>query len=755
MQRHRVSVRCAAALLGILGVLGGVPGCGPAGGADLLVQVANIPIPAKYLRVAVTLGERPAQPEEFQHAAGMYARLGLRIPEDGIGNTHIQVEALDADRCSVARGRIDWEAGDWSFASGTRAVDVDLYALHEKRCTCPSDGWCFENPLPADTVRPDDGYGGAVWGSAENDIWLGGFIGRGYHWNGEVWTQVPTGIGSTIAGLWGSASDDVWAVTYSVAQSYHFNGGSWQYIPTGQVSTSDAPRAIYSLWGTAKDDIWAIGKNTVIHWNGTGWSANQTVFSASYVYNLTKISGISKNDVWIVGSRTTAVASTSEGVVLHFDGKNFVSVPLSDAAVGIEEFTGVFAAASNNVWFSGKKMGKGVILRWDGSKWLDMKLPNLQTNSSDNFFLALGVSETDIWVYFQSQTNFFYHWDGNRWIWQAGGPWRSLYGNLWRSNTGNIWAVGIDAPFGTAAYRWDGVRWQQTVVGTERTLHDLYGSGSEPTWAAGVRTLMHWTGTAWVEDRWDPSVVGSYDHLYGLWGAQPNDVWGVGWGFCSCTQNDGSPGDTSMIVHWNGTDWNIYTIDGLPNNPTRSALYAVSGSGAYDIWAVGAAGAIVHWDGVTWSAVPSGLDSSISLFDVYARSRDEAWAVGDKGTLLKWDGRRWSPAASGTGAHLKSIWGSATGPIWVVGQHGAMLRWDDSRWVSVNSGTTNDLMRIRGNQEKNIWAVGENGTALHFDGQSWQSSYVGTKQQMNAVWSSGPYENWVAGDHELILRKRP
>ena len=55
-------------------------------------------------------------------------------------------------------------------------------------------------------------------------------------------------------------------------------------------------------------------------------------------------------------------------------------------------------------------------------------------------------------------------------------------------------------------------------------------------------------------------------------------------------------------------------------------LSDVWGSGANDVWAVGAGGTILHWNGTEWSATTTGISNLLS--SVGGSSANDVWAVG-------------------------------------------------------------------------------------------------------------------------------
>jgi photosystem II stability/assembly factor-like uncharacterized protein len=78
---------------------------------------------------------------------------------------------------------------------------------------------------------------------------------------------------------------------------------------------SPTPHIINAIVGTAANDAWAVGAaGTVLHWDGTGWTAVNAGTNAT----LNDVAPISANDVWIVGAN---------GTLIHFDGTTWT--PLS------------------------------------------------------------------------------------------------------------------------------------------------------------------------------------------------------------------------------------------------------------------------------------------------------------------------------------------------------------------------------------------------------------------------------------------
>lgn len=85
----------------------------------------------------------------------------------------------------------------------------------------------------------------AVAGSSAKDIWIVGSLGGMLHYDGQSFTQVPTGVTSNLYGLWVNGPRDVWAVG-DVGTVIHFDGTTWQTIPVDLSLKTTIFRATFS-----------------------------------------------------------------------------------------------------------------------------------------------------------------------------------------------------------------------------------------------------------------------------------------------------------------------------------------------------------------------------------------------------------------------------------------------------------------------------------------------------------------------------
>ena len=205
-------------------------------------------------------------------------------------------------------------------------------------------------------------------------------------------------------------------------------------------------------------------------------------------------------------------------------------------------------------------------------------------------------------------------------------------------------------------------------------------------WAVGVtagnRPLIdHWDGRTWSVARGpDLGTARGFAPLQGVTVLSGRSAWAVG---------EVALGGHTLIVHWNGADWQ--RVPSPSPSSQGNVLTGVAATSASDAWAVGYAGSssigsttlIEHWDGKKWKHVPSPAPQpgcggcqfpGDSLAGVAAISASSAWAVGGTGhgTLIeRWDGVKWrwmrGPSAALPGGSLSSVAAVSATDAWAVG----------------------------------------------------------------------------------------
>jgi hypothetical protein len=323
-------------------------------------------------------------------------------------------------------------------------------------------------------------------------------------------------------------------------------------------------------------------------------------------------------------------------------------------------------------------------------------------------FGVAGISKVDAWAVGDTQDaagvlyTLTQHWDGAAWTVVASpnpSPYLSYIQSVAAIASDDVWAVG---------------QYQTTMNGYQQTL------------------ALHWDGSSWTVVP-TPNPDPYFDALYGVSAVASDDVWAVG---------SVNSGHATLIEHWNGTAW---TVVYSPNPGNPNTLYSVSANASNDVWAVGGYGPpgggpgstlIEHWDGTEWTAVehpdPPVKVNGNYLYNVSAISTEDVWAVGTGqdpqtgfwiGITEHWDGAAWNVVQAqnpGQNDELKGVYGTSSDDVWAVGwskpfnssYDGTLIEhWDGSAWTVVSSPNQstyeNRLWSVFAFPRGDAWAVGD------------------------------------------------
>jgi hypothetical protein len=235
--------------------------------------------------------------------------------------------------------------------------------------------WTVDNP-PGGTpsVRILQG----VWSDGPSNAWAVGNSSTILRYTGTGWTVMsdqnkPIASTDNYNAVWGTGSD-VWIA------------GDNTIVHCRSVTScaveASGPTVIYSVWGSSATNVFAVGTGgRILRYNGTSWS----VMNSPTTRNLARVAGSGANDVWVAG----------DSVVMHFDGTQWTSLPITDGLQGAWARVPAFQAQSLfqvGLWVKGPKEAylggdPGIIARWDGSGWREQ-------HGGRNFFgrRVLGIS---------------------------------------------------------------------------------------------------------------------------------------------------------------------------------------------------------------------------------------------------------------------------------------------------------------------------------------------------------------------------
>jgi hypothetical protein len=248
--------------------------------------------------------------------------------------------------------------------------------------------------------------------------------------------------------------------------------------------------------------------------------------------------------------------------------------------------------------------GKTLTERWDGSRFKVVSSPGVP-NTPNILRGVSALSASDAWAVgdtgtIQGTQTLTEHWNGTRWkIFPS--PNLGLYNYLnavAAISANDAWAVG----------RWDT---EQEVVST---------------------LIEHWDGSSWQVVS-SPNVT-SFNELYAVTVVSAKDIWAVG--YYVTFRQDGAAINQTLTEHWDGTTWQVVSSPNVENiSNTLNGVTVVSSS---NVWAVGGlydpgtgqgSTLIAHWNGSQWKIVTSPNPGSYNiLWAVAADTTGRAVAVG-------------------------------------------------------------------------------------------------------------------------------
>jgi len=298
---------------------------------------------------------------------------------------------------------------------------------------------------------------------------------------------------------------------------------------------------------------------------------------------------------------------------------------------------------------------------------------------------------------------------------------------------------------------------------TSAARHALESAG-----AVAPETASIWSVVSSPND--PPETTGIIDDvLYGVSSTSNKDVWAVG-DNC-CTAHGSQEYTNSLILHWNGSAWEI--VNSASDEPADTQLHSVAAVSRNDAWAVGYAPqpsnecVIEHWTRGKWTVVPSPAISDCMLESVVALSANDVWAVGTGGFAAlteHWDGKAWSIVNSATGyggvTILESVAAASPNDIWAVGTldhpNSSVYaeHWNGTAWTQATFPKhffQSLLESVTAVSSSDVWAVGyvevsktnrvPHTLIEHWNGSNWSQ----TKSPNMEPKGSYPLTNWLYG----------
>lgn len=313
------------------------------------------------------------------------------------------------------------------------------------------------------------------------------------------------------------------------------------------------------------------------------WEIAQTANPGDLSNQLNGVAALSGGEAWAVGATGADVTAPASVLIERWNGAAWTAEEGPAPGTQVNELRAVDAAEPNDVWAVGRTSSgfgdRPLVLRYDGSAWLEMEVPTEITGVLTG---VEAVAPDDVWVVgytgdpdLSLEEALVLHWDGLLWAvvepGRATGQGRSALFDVEATAPDDLWAVGYlhNAPL---IVHFDGRDWTRSDTEVDGDVAAAEPVTPTDVWAVGA-PIQRFDGSTWTE-----TEVPSDGELFGVAAVGPSDVWAVG-------MRPGGEGATaSLVMRFDGQEWTV--VDG-PRVPGSDVLRDIDALADGTVLAVG------------------------------------------------------------------------------------------------------------------------------------------------------------------------
>jgi hypothetical protein len=268
------------------------------------------------------------------------------------------------------------------------------------------------------------------------------------------------------------------------------------------------------------------------------WTVETLTLPGNYIM-MWSIWGSSEKDVYVSGFSTQGT-----GRMWHYDGNSWQRVPLiyleGGPFPGIGGLFDMYGFTSNDIFVVGDKWGEGTngfqnfIMHFNGYAWTEQNVPLGEPLNS-----VWGSGSHDVWS--GGNGGSLFHYDGSKWTKFPMDATVACAGLTGRSSN-EVYMLGHKYNYPIASnysvlYRYDGTTWMP-IDSTGGPPFSRFG-GSAVTMVDSVLYTFDDGVYARRSGQWKKELTAS--NVTSMWGSSSTNIFTVGY--------------SSLIYHYNGTDW--------------------------------------------------------------------------------------------------------------------------------------------------------------------------------------------------------
>jgi hypothetical protein len=202
------------------------------------------------------------------------------------------------------------------------------------------------------------------------------------------------------------------------------------------------------------------------------------------------VSAANPNDVWAVGYGQAAEFDNTTPMVMHYDGKSWVTEPEpadgddggQTELLSVDAINGTDIWAAGYTWNASNSTVRAVMLQSTGGAFTNVDLGGTTSSTTYTQIDSISaVSSADVWAvgYVDDDVPLIEHYDGTTWTEVSSGlPKGDILNAVTATGVDNAWAVATSyTTEQQVLIHWDGTKWSQVVAPAVKGSL-VYGLGS-------------------------------------------------------------------------------------------------------------------------------------------------------------------------------------------------------------------------------------------------------------------------------------